>query len=65
MEKYFKIKKGKGSAKDQGKLLLGLLKDLSAHAQKEENSIPSLIRRLSQEQLKQIKQVAKRLGYDL
>jgi len=65
MEKYFKIKKGEGSAEDHGRLLLMMLKDLSAHSQKEENSIPPLMKRLNKEQLNRINEVARRLGYRL
>lgn len=65
MERYFKIKKVKGSAKDQDKLLLELLKGLSTHAQKEEEFIPPLMKQLNQEEMNRINETARRLGYNL
>jgi len=44
-------------------MLLGLLKDLSAHAKKEEQLFPSLIEPLTGDQLKSVDDAAKRLGY--
>lgn len=44
-------------------VLLDLLRDLSAHAAREERLYPSLIQSLTEEQLKRIDDEAKRLGY--
>jgi len=65
-----KIIMGKFSALQDAKetrvsinILQDLLKDLSDHAKKEEAFFPSLMESLTEEQLKRIDDVTKRLGY--
>lgn len=53
------------AAVDKDKILLELIRELADHAKKEEQSIPSIISQLTSEQLSNIDQDAKRLGYRL
>jgi len=65
INKYFKLHDVKDTKLNKKEDFIALLKELSAHARKEEKSLPPLIRLLDEEQLKKIDELTRRLGYPL
>ena len=65
MEKHSKIKQTAYAEEEKRKFLLELAQELAKHGLKEEMSIPPLVAQMDLEQLREIDQAAKVLGYHL
>lgn len=63
MEKYGKIVQASYTDEEKREILLGLARELAEHSRKEELSVPPIVTQMSLEQLSEIDQAAKRLGY--
>jgi hypothetical protein len=60
ISKYFKLQNSRPSNLHD---LISLLKELSEHARKEDNSLPPFIALLDEQQLKKIDKLASQIGY--
>lgn len=49
----------------KNKLLLKLVQELATHAEKEEREIPPIVKQMSLEQIREVDEVTKRLGYQI
>jgi len=65
MEKYSNIAQAPHTDEEKKEILLGLARELAEHGRKEEISIPPIVTQMSLEQLSEVDQAAKRLGYHL
>lgn len=65
MEKYSKIMQTSQTDEKKREILLELARELAEHGRKEEISVPPIVTQMSLEQLKEVDQAAKRLGYDV
>ena len=65
MEKHGKIVQASHIGEEKRDILLGLIRELAEHTRKEEMSVPQIVKQLSLEQLREIDQTAKRLGYNV
>jgi len=65
INKYFKLHDVKDFKLNKREDLTVLLRELSAHAKKEERYLPSFIELLDEEQLKKIDELTRRLGYPI
>jgi hemerythrin-like domain-containing protein len=63
MKKYSTILQTVGADEAKKEILLKLVQELVAHSQKEEKSVPPIAAQMSLEQLREVDQAAKRLGY--
>jgi len=65
MKKYSTILQALDTNKEKKEILLKLAQELAAHSQKEEIEVPPIVRQMSLEQLREVDQAAKRLGYPI
>jgi DUF438 domain-containing protein len=65
MEKYNEIVQASHTDEEKREVLLELARELAEHSRKEEISVPPIVAQMSFEQLREIDQEAKRLGYDV
>ncbi len=63
MEKYSRVAQTALTDEQKKEILLQLVQELSKHHSKEEQSVPTLVKRLNIEQLVKIDRTAKSLGY--
>jgi DUF438 domain-containing protein len=63
MKKYSTILQTVGADEAKKEILLKLVQELAAHSQKEEKSVPPIAAQMSLEQLREVDQAAKHLGY--
>ena len=63
MEKYSNIAQASHTDEEKREILLELAQELAEHGRKEEISVPPIVTQMSLEQLREIDQAAKRLGY--
>jgi iron-sulfur cluster repair protein YtfE (RIC family) len=65
MEKHGKMMQASYTDEEKRELLSALARELAEHGRKEELSVPPIVTRMSHEQLREIDQTAKRLGYNV
>jgi hemerythrin-like domain-containing protein len=65
MEDYRKIVQASNAGEEKKESLLRLARELAEHGRKEEMSVPPIVTQMSVEQLSEIDQTAKRLGYNV
>jgi iron-sulfur cluster repair protein YtfE (RIC family) len=63
MEKHGKMVQTSYSDEEKREILLWLARELAEHGRREEMSVPPIVAQMSLEQLMEIDQAAKRLGY--
>jgi hemerythrin-like domain-containing protein len=65
MDKHSKITQASNTDEEKRELLLALARELAEHGRKEEMSVPPIVAQMSLEQLREIDEAAKRLGYNV
>lgn len=63
VERYSMILQGSYTDGEKKEILLQMIRELAAHTQKEERFVQPIVRQMSLEQLKEVDQLANRLGY--